>query len=181
MYKRYFRWKDATCSADSVEWIEMTGKEFYRFVTDPKNANRQFTDMGDIMMECTPAQYKEFKAEDDHSAYILAQEIGWVTQSLETLAKEGGFSSDELVEDMSQDVEDEAIARIDANAIRFALKHLDSKSYRLIYALYLANKRISERDLAKNAGISQNAIHKQKKRILKTLKFWVVRFQKNPQ
>lgn len=181
MHKRYFRKNDSQHVVDGTEWIEMSGKEYYQFVTAPQNMNRYFIDMGDVVLECTKAEYKKFKSEDDHSGYILEQEAGWITQSLEYLAVESGLCSDELVADMSHDVENEAIARLDAEALYFALSHLDFKSYRLIYALYLDNECMTERELARQFTVTQNAIHKQKKRILKTLKFWVVKFQKSSQ
>ena len=49
----------------------MSGGEYYCFVTDPKDKGRCFIDMGDVVLECTRAEYKRFKAEDDHSSYIL--------------------------------------------------------------------------------------------------------------
>lgn len=181
MHTRYFRKKDPRSEAQPVEWVEMIGKEYYQFVTDPANKGRQFIDMGDVVLECTDAEYKQYKAEDDHSSYILEQEADWITLSLEATAVEKGICREELIADMDQDVEDATIRRIEITALHSALAQLDAKSYQLICALYSPENRKTERELAKAASVSQNAIHKQKEKILKTLKILVVKFQKSSQ
>lgn len=181
MYTRYFRKKNPTSGTADVEWIEMSGEEFYSFVTAPENRNRYFVNMGDVVLECSKAEYKKFKAEDDHSSYILEQEEGWITQSLEDVAREKNICGEELIADLTQNVEAAAIKRIETDNLGAALAQLDQKSYRLIYALYFAKKQKTERELAKMMSVSQNAVHKQKKKILGTLKFLVVKPTKSSQ
>lgn len=36
MYKRDFRMKGPKCTPNEIEWIEMTGREFYHFVNSPE-------------------------------------------------------------------------------------------------------------------------------------------------
>ncbi len=55
---RYFRLKP-NCSPEKVEWIEMTGKEFYYFVKSPEGQNRHFIDMGDSE-SCPRKIFKKF-------------------------------------------------------------------------------------------------------------------------
>ena len=86
-----------------------------------------------------------------------------------------------MVADAAQDVEAEAIRRVEIAALRTALLQLDPKSYQMIRALYSSTDRKTERALAEAAGISQNAIHKQKEKILKILKNLVVKIQKSSQ
>lgn len=71
--------------------------------------------------------------------------------------------------------------RIETAALQKALTRLDSQNYQLIHALYLADNQKTEREIAQELGVSQNAINKQKKKILKTLKFLVVKLQKSSQ
>ena len=181
MYTRYFRKKDSPCSPETVEWIEMSGREYYCFVTDPQNRDRYFVDMGDVVLECSEAEHKKFKAEDDHSSYILEQEDGWITQSLEDTARERDICWEELIGDLTQDVEGIALHRIEVGILHKALTQLDEESYQLIYALYFAKERATEKKLADAMAVSQNAIHKRKKKILKTLKILVVKFSKSSQ
>lgn len=70
---------------------------------------------------------------------------------------------------------------MEAAALQKALECLDSESYQLIYALYLADTRKTERELARDWGVSQNAINKQKRKILKMLNILVVKSQKSQQ
>lgn len=181
MPKRYFCKKDPLCKTEDIEWIEMSGREYYRFVIAPENKGRHFIDMGDVVLECTATEYRKYKAEDDHSKYLFDQEYGWTTHSLENLSREYGLCGEEIIADMTQEVETEVIHRIEIKALYSALEHLDTKSLEMIHELYFANECKTERELAQIASVSQNAIHKQKQKILKTLKFGVVKFQKNSQ
>ena len=63
MYKRYFRMKDPRCKPNEIEWIEMTGNEFYRFVNSPEGRGRHFIDMDDVVLEASEFEARSFKAE----------------------------------------------------------------------------------------------------------------------
>ena len=82
MYKRYFRMRDPKCRPEQVEWIEMTGSEFYRFVNSPESKGRYFIDMGDVVLESSKREAQVHRAEKDHSDYLKEQEDGWSTVSL---------------------------------------------------------------------------------------------------
>ena len=181
MYTRYFRRKDPKCKPENAEWIEMTGREFYDFVNSPEGQGRHFIDMEDVVLEATEAQARQYKAEQNHRYYIQSQEDGWNTLSIYAIEDEDGYSGEEAVRDETQDVEAEVILRMERRALRTALYQLDENSRILIHALYFADERKTEREFARELGVSQNAIHKQKKKILKTLKFLVVKSQKSQQ
>lgn len=181
MHKRYFRMKDPGCQRNEVEWIEMTGGEFYQLVNSPEGRGRYFIDMGDVVLESSKHEAQVHRAEKDHSDYLKEQEEGWSTVSLYTIEDENGCGGEEIAGDETQDVEAAAMMRMDTAALRQALKCLDSESYRLIYALYISDERYTERELAQELGVSQNAINKQKNKILKSLKFLVVKIQKSSQ
>lgn len=159
----------------------MSGGEYYRFVTDPKNKGRFFVDMGDVVLEVTEAEARDYKAEKNHNYYIRAQEGGWSTVSLYTIEDANGCSGEEVAVDETQDVETQVMVHLDSAAVREALRQLDEESYRLIWELYLAVERKTERELAQVLGVSQNAVNKQKKKILNSLKFLVVKIQKSQQ
>lgn len=181
MYKRYFRKKDPICKPENIQWIEMTGSEFYRFVNSPEGQGRYFIDMGDVVLESSKRESQVHRAEKDHSDYLKEQEEGWSIVSLYTVEDENGCSGEEVAMDGTQNVESEAILRVETAALRKAITLLDLESYRLIYALYIADKRYTERELAHKLGVSQNAINKQKKKTLQKLKFLVVKIQKSSQ
>lgn len=180
MYKRYFRKKNPLCRTEEIEWIEMTGREFYAFVNAPENQGRHFVDMDTAVLECTAEQYKAFMAEDDHTKYLREQEEGWETTSLYCLEADSGCNGEEVIADETQDVEAAAIFSTDKRNLEIALSRLDSESYSLIYALYLASERKTERQLAVEYGVSQIAVHKRKKKILKNLNLWLSNRKKVP-
>lgn len=181
MYKRYFRKKEPDCKKGESEWIEMNGKDFYRFIKMPENKNRNFIDMGDVVLEVTDFAAREHRAEKDHSDYLKEQEVDWRTQSIYALETEDGCCGEEVIADDTQDVETQVILSLEVEALRTALSLLDSQSYLIIHALYLAEDRKTERELAAEYGLSQNAINKRKKEILKKLKSLVVKIQKSSQ
>ena len=181
MYKRYFRKKDPTCKPEHIQWIEMTGSEFYHFVNSPEGKGRYFIDMGDVVLEASESEARSYKVEKNHNYYIQTQEDGWSVLSLYAIEDENGCSGEETVIDETQDVEAVAIMHIEHKSLVSAFSHLDEESRQLILALYLADTRKTERELALEYGVSQVAIHKQKKKILARLKFLVIKFQKSQQ
>lgn len=181
MFTRYFRKKDPLSKAQSIEWIEMSGKEYYQFITDPANKDRRFVDMGDVVLEATETETREYISEKNHNYYLQSQEDGWITLSFYSIVDQNGCSGEEVVVDEARDVEAEAITLMEHKALREALFHLDTASQRMIYDLYFAADRKTERDLANECGLSQVTIHKQKKKILDHLKFLVIKIQKSQQ
>ena len=181
MYKRYFRKKDPKCKPNEIEWIEMTGSEFYRFVNSPEGQGRHFIDMDDVVLEASEPEARSFKTEKNHSYYIQTQEEGWDTLSIYAIEDKNGCNGEEVVMDETQDVEAEVMERIAHEELLSAFSRLDAESRQLIHALYLADTRKTERELAQECGVSQVAIHKQKKKILATLKFLVIKSQKSQQ
>lgn len=94
MCKRYFRKKDPNCPLEKVEWIEMTGTEFYNFINAPENKNRYFIDMDDVVLEGTKDEAREQRAVKDRSDYLQEQESGWSIVSLYTITDENGCSGE---------------------------------------------------------------------------------------
>lgn len=181
MHKKFFRKKDPTCNSKDIEWIEMSGNEFYRFVTSTEGEKHHFIDMGDVVLESSEAQARKYREELNHSYYIRTYSEGHAPLSLYSVEDRNGCSGEEVAIDESQDVEYEAIMRMDAQALYAALAQLDPVSCELILSLYLSKNRKTEKELAEEEGGSQAAINKRKKKILKTLKFLVIKIQKSQQ
>ena len=75
--------------------------------------------------------------------------------------------------------ENQAIEEMVRQSLRNILDLLPPKDYELIYELYFKNR--SEKEYAQMLGVSQQAIHVRKKRILKKLKIiWMSRVVKMP-
>lgn len=170
LYTRYFRKKGPLCNPETVKWIEMSGGEYYQFIIDPKNKGRLFVDMSDVVLEVTAAEASDYKAEMNHNYYIRTWENGWSTVSLYAIEGTNGYSGEEVIVDQAQDVEAEVLMRLDSEAVRMALSQLDTASYFLIYALYLAKERKTVRQFSQENHIPVITVGNRKQRILKLLK-----------
>lgn len=170
MHTRYFRKKDPFCQPEAIEWIEMSGGEYYRFVTDPKNKSRCFIDMGDVVLECTKAEYKRYKVEDDHSNYILEQQEGWSTVSLSALAQQEFISGKETIVDTNSSVEEAVMQSLLTQKLYNALRQLPVQDYQIIYELYLATPRKTIRQLSAEYGIPVMTLQDKKQRIVSALR-----------
>lgn len=169
MYKRFFRMKNPKCTPEEIEWIEMTGSKFYQFVNSQEGQGRYFIDMGDVVLETTEAEARSYKAEQNHRYYIQAQEDGWNTLSIYAIEDKNGCSGEEVIEDETQDVEAKVIMQMEIAALHQALEHLDTESYQLIHALYLADTRKTLRQLSMNSAIPVMTLQDRKKKILARL------------
>ncbi len=178
MAKQYYIKRDPSAIGSDIEWTAINGKEFYQLLTSPAGKGRYFIEMDEFMIEATEAEYKDWRKEKDHSDYLQAQESQ--VQLLPLCGGENGSQGD-LIPDMAASTEEQAMAAILRKALKEALNALDDESYTIIDALILAQDRKSERDLASEFGLSQNAVHKRKNKILKTLKLLVVKGEKSSQ
>lgn len=171
MYTRYFRKKDPLSTTQTVEWVEMNGKEYYQFVTNPANKGRQFIDMGDVVLECTDAEYKRYKAEDDHSSYILEQQEGWSTVPLSVLEQQECINGEgTTITDTNPSIEETAIQNLLFQELRKALRQLPTQDYRIIYDLYLAAPRKTIRQLSAEYGVPVMTLQDRKQKIVSILR-----------
>ena len=170
MYTRYFRKRDPHSKAGSIEWVEMTGAEYYQFVTNLQNKDRHFINMGDEVLECSKAEYKRFKTEDDHSSYILEQEEGWSTISLSILEQKEFASGEETIVDTNPSVEETAIQSLLSQELYKALRELPTPDYLIIYELYLAKPRKTVRQLSAEYGIPVMTLQDRKQKIVSVLR-----------
>ena len=77
---------------------------------------------------------------------------------------------EDVVSDSLKSVEDDALHEIELEIMRRALKSLTDEELKIIHALFLSKKKLTEEKLAKEMGVSHQAISKRKARILKKLK-----------
>ncbi len=72
--------------------------------------------------------------------------------------------------DEDADVEAAVMLNLDIQTLRRALKALTKEEYAIIYFLYLVPNPISEKEIAKHLGISQQAVSKRKNAIFSKIK-----------
>lgn len=178
---RYFRKKDPFCKPEEIEWIEMSGRDYYRFVIDPKNKGRCFVDMGNVVLECTKAEYKRYKTEDDHSRYILEQSEEWITLSLCELGDSEQCSGEELIPNEAEDVCDAVIRNIQGHTLQKALQMLSEDDYHMIMLKYDPRYTISEKEIGNIFGLSQSGVSRRLTAIKNFLKKFVIESEKSSQ
>lgn len=69
MKKQYFRKKEISTVDNDFEWIQMSGQEFYQFITSSDGRGRYFIDMGDIVIEAPRDIYKDWHKEHSYQQY----------------------------------------------------------------------------------------------------------------
>lgn len=77
---------------------------------------------------------------------------------------------EDVVSDSLKNVEDDALHEIELEIMRRALKSLTDEELKIIHALFLSKKKLTEEKIAQEMGVSHQAISKRKARILKKLK-----------
>lgn len=191
MSKKYLVWKNADCNGHNIEWIELSKDEFLSLIRDPKNSGRCFIKLfGEksdetIVVEVTQKQYMEWKGEINNEYYLkrMRQNSGFRDCSLESLLED---SEEETIVDIFPDeteiLEDFVEKSILIQKLRLAIKELPTDERKLIEMLYFSEqKTLSEVEVSRLLGVSQAAINKKKKKILKKLKNLVINFEKSQQ
>lgn len=181
MYKRYFIKKNPHCRENDIEWIELSGREFYRFVNDPANKGRHFVDMDDVVLESTPEQARGHKSEVNHRDYLKSQEEEWSVVSIYAFENDDGMNGEDFIADITQDVEKAAIFRLRKHALHEALRMLSEDDYFIIERRYLSDIRMSEAEIGALFGLTQSGLSKRLKKIRSFLKKAVIELEKSQQ
>lgn len=173
MARQYFRKKDP--SVQIPEWIEMSGCEFYQFVTSPEGQGRYFIDLDDYVLEASKKEYTSWRRDKDHSDYLKEQEANCVILSLysDLIAEYGNGES--VLTDRPIGSESQISEYAKYKALHSALASLDAESYKLIHSLYLSKKPKSLRKLSKESGTPVMTIQNRKKKILMRLRDEIIK------
>ena len=167
MAKRYYRKNN---SSEPNGWVEMTGKEFYQFVQDPRNRGRYFIDMGDVVLETTESTCREHKAEENHHTYLLKQQEGVEIVSLQSKLRGESMTVQDIVADQTQEVEAAAVRSLLMQEMYAALRQLPEDERGMIYILYLNRPQKTISELSRESGIPLMTLQNKKLRILAKLR-----------
>lgn len=171
MYKKFYVKSNPNAHKEDIEWIEMTGREFYKFIKSPENKGRYFIDFEDYMMEGSKSDYIKWRKEKDHTDYLREQEEGWTTISLYSTDITESANGEDVIADDMVDVQSQVLNKLEQESLRMALGQLDDDSYQLMDILYLSENPKSQHELAAERGVSQKAIWNRVKKVQKNLKF----------
>jgi len=169
--KKFYVKRDPHAHSEKIEWIELTGREFYRLIVAPENKDRYFIDFEEYMIETTKTEYARWRKEKDHTDYLREQEVGWTTISLYSTDITESANGEDVIADEATDVETQVMNALEQASLRRALDGLDEKSYQLLHSLYLSENRKTQRELADEYGICLSALWERAQKIKKNLKF----------
>lgn len=182
--KRYFVWKDANCNGINPEWLEISGEEFTKLkANEPKRRFIPCYDEDDpesdvFLYEATKDDYNEWNRDQMRYRYretVFHQKYKFV--SLDDLVSEDdeeGLTWAEIIPDTSEEDAAAHEAFLDWKEEKLALikdllKEIDEEEYALLWNLIMNPKkeeRMTEKAYAEKIGISQQAVHKRKKKLL---------------
>ena len=177
MTKKYFIWKDPACGGKNIEWLEVSGREFYQMLQDVRNASRCFVRLGNdacpeadiLIVEATKKQYALWKREQNAHAYLAKYESMVQIESLDdTSGGEGELPLHERLADHEIDVERAALAAVLSEQLARGLQNLPPEEAALLCSYYVHRK--TAREIADKLGISQQAVWKRLQRGLGKLK-----------
>lgn len=159
MAKKFFVWADANCNGENIDWIELTGEMFIKFVRNPANSKRRFITLSDpisyeadvIVIEATEEKYREWYKDNQHSLYLAREGKEIREDSLEYLLDFPSFdiaSSFDFVEEVEDKFEIEKLAE--------AIKMLSDKEQIILKMnMDFLETRVSIAVLSEKYGVSR--------------------------
>ena len=176
--RMFLVWKDKDCNGINPEWIEMTGKEFYRFTSRPENAGRRFIVLDDrfnegadiITIEANEEEYQKWKKEYDHQRYLDKLELERETVSLyDAISMYEELSYEDVISDEDVNVEETILRQATNNSFRTVLSQLDEQERKWLEFLFLTNRLLTESQISAKYGIPQTTLNSKKLAIRRKL------------
>ena len=163
-----------------TRYTKLEGKNLYNFLNSDDGKRRIFHEEIDEDGNCVGFETASRKnkglpkeAEREKYLYNVRTELKITITSSNELVSLAGEDDIELIQalgDKEVNVEADAVHSLDLETLQSALKTLTKEEYEIIYALYLSQKPMSERELSAKTGIPRMTINYRKKRILRKLK-----------
>lgn len=186
MSKQFYVWKDRNCNGIDPEWVQLTGREYFRFIKDPANKGRHFvlldnggdSDAGIIYMEATPEEYKKWRSE-------YRSHVRWRKQNLEFIEEQMSLDAPteddeetdlyDVVPDESVNVADEVTNQLDLEILREALKTLSHEEIQLVNELFSEESGgLSMRKLAASWNVANTTLIYRREKIFEKLQNFFV-------
>jgi RNA polymerase sigma factor (sigma-70 family) len=177
MEKKFYIWKDPSCNGGDIEWLRLTGEEFFAMLKRAENKSRCFIRLCDditmeadvIFIEATREQYLDWRKEQNAKNYLRQQQAGTVTLSLDIEPQESDFTSlYEAIADRRTDVEQTVLSLLAHETLKSALKSLDNTEMSLLSEIYVRCRPAAE--IAREQGVHRSTVIRQVSGILKKLK-----------
>jgi len=179
MANKYLVWNDAACGGKNVEWIEMNGRDFFRFLNSSESSGRRFIMLGSdicpeadvIFIEATEAQYKDWYTDYCHHCYVkkAVPEAGPLSLDM-SFGDEEIASLHEIIADVTVHVESAAIQAALINILPYAISTLNQNRREAVTLKYFKYCGKADWEIAEILGIEEKAFVKRKNRALDDLR-----------
>lgn len=169
--------------ASARRFSRVSGKEAYTYLKSTEGKAKRFMkandyeDGGDEVFVEIPAEYiKNYRQDERRKQYVndIRENAGFTEISLYAMQGDGNpndqLSGEELIADEAVDVVAEVMHKMDLETLRKALRSLSECEYQLIYDLFLKDKPMTERELAKAMKIPRMTLNSRKHAIFEKLK-----------
>lgn len=162
MAKKYFVWRDPACNGENVEWVELSGKEFYQMLKRRENKSRRFIRLGNdictdadiLFLETTEQQYIAWRREQNAHNYSMRNNATYRTISLDCpIGEQEDSSLYDITANVSIDVEEDAIKMRLCERLRNILTQFTQEEYELLVEIYAREKprsRLRRREASAN-------------------------------
>lgn len=169
--KRTFLIKKDPTNEGKDNWIVMTFNQYSEWLNTPEGQSRDIT-FGilngtcegdtDYYIECDEMTAKRWKKDQNHSDYlrkIMAESgIEIISCSVGPTVNDEELTGEELLEDTSCNVEEEALLNIQKEELRNAIAQLVPCERAVILNYYFAEKKATDSEMAKQLGKSKDQV-----------------------
>jgi hypothetical protein len=190
--KIYLVKKDPHSKKQSVEWLQLSGSDFYAFLHTPEAKGRYFIHLTDdidfecdeIYIEADRMEYREWKKKYNAHNYLAERQKSTEVISLEALleSEKRERDADSLQLDSRESLEQLIVHKDEIEQLYAALNRLTAKEQDFVRYIYLSGEKKTEADAARQFGISNAAAHRLKEKIfLQIQKFMRKKSEKSQQ
>ena len=132
------------------------------------NREKYFIKISDALVEVTKEVYEAYYSVERHMRTLDEKDARNGTVLYRNLDTKKTLGVEMLRDLTAESVEDEALLRILSERLHKCLSHLPESDQQLIRAIYFED--LSEREYARQVGLSQKGVNKRKHKILKKLR-----------
>lgn len=165
--------KDPDCKKEHVEWIQMSGKEFYQFIHSQKGRGRYFIHLTDdvsyeadeIYIEAGKSEYQEWYKEARRHRYLTDGRDGVSILPLEILMGNEGYLLLDALMEQNTAFEEECAEQDELERLGTIIRSLESEERELLEILYLNGRVYTEQEAANILGVSRDVVKRRKKKI----------------
>lgn len=162
-----------------TKYAMLKGDAIYNFLKTEDIKGRCFhveidEDGNKIGIEATPEFIKQKESDKNHEAYLKRQKaksgLNVISANIIVSNIETNVELNDTIEDTTMNVEEDVLQYIYLQNLRKALSQLKANEYDLIYYLFLAEVRLTERQYGAFRGLPQKTVNYRKHAIFRKIK-----------